>query len=89
VTALKANGVTAPNAKAAAKTYSGTLYRTGGPAFNAVPFDPTKVAATAVGNATFTFANGNAGTFAYTVDGVAQVKSITRQVFRAPGTVCQ
>jgi len=75
--------------KAAAKTYSGTLYRTGGPAFSAVPFDPTKVAATAVGNATFTFANGNAGTFAYTVDGVAQVKSITRQVFRAPGTVCQ
>ena len=69
--------------------YTGTLYRTTGPAFSAVPFDPAKVTATPVGPATFTFANGNAGTFAYTVNGVSQAKPITRQVFRAPGTVCQ
>jgi hypothetical protein len=42
-----------------------------------------------VGTATLSFANGNAGSFAYTVNGVAQTKAITRQVFRTPGTVCQ
>jgi hypothetical protein len=77
------------------KAYSGTLYLTGGPAFSAVPFDPTKVTATAVGTASFTFTDGNDGTFNYSVDlgdGVnkaTQSKAITRQVFRAPGTVCQ
>ncbi len=30
----------------APKTYSGTLLRTGGQAFNAVPFDPTKITRT-------------------------------------------
>ena len=75
--------------KTAAQTYSGTFYRTTGPAFNAVPFSPSAITATAVGNATLTFTHGNAGTFAYTVDGVAQTKTITRQVFRTPGTVCR
>ena len=70
-------------------TYAGTLYRTTGPAFNAVPFNPAAVAATPVGTATLTFASGNSGTFAYTVNGVAQVKPITRQVFAVPGTACQ
>jgi hypothetical protein len=79
VTALK----TAPG------VYSGTLYRTTGPPFNAVPFDPTKVAATAVGAATFTFTDGNTGTFNYTFSGAAQTKAITREVFVPPGTVCQ
>jgi hypothetical protein len=79
----------------ASKTYSGTLLLTGGQAFSAVPFDPNKITRTPVGTATFTFANGNAGTFTYNVDlgdGVnkaTQSKAITRQVFRAPGTVCQ
>ena len=75
--------------KSAPNVYTGTLFRTTGPAFNAVPFNPAQVIATAVGTATLTFANGNAGSFAYTVNGVAQTKAITRQVFRAPGTVCQ
>ena len=39
--------------------------------------------------ATFTFADGNHGTFAYTVNGVSQSKPITREVFVSPGTVCQ
>jgi hypothetical protein len=42
-----------------------------------------------VGTATLSFANGNAGSFAYTVNGVAQTKAITRQVFRTPGTICR
>jgi len=69
--------------------YSGTLYRTTGPPFNSVPFDPTKVVGAAVGTATFTFADGNTGTFDYTVNGVTQTKAITREIFVAPGTVCQ
>jgi len=72
--------------------YSGTLIRSSGPPFNAVPFNPDAVIRTPVGTATVTFANGNAATFSYQVnDGmntVAQTKAITRQVFRAPGTVC-
>ena len=69
--------------------YSGSLFRTTGPAFNAVPFDPMKVVGTAVGTASFTFSDGNTASFAYTVNGVAQAKPITREVFRSPGTVCQ
>jgi hypothetical protein len=79
--------VTAP--KTAPGVYAGTLYQTTGPAFNAVPFDPTKVGLTAVGTATFTFADGNDATFAYDVNGTQQAKAITRQVFQTPGTVCQ
>jgi len=79
--------VTAP--KTGPGVYSGTLYRTTGPAFNAVPFDPTKVVATSVGAATVTFSDGNNATFAYTVNGASQSKAITREVFRMPGTVCQ
>jgi len=78
---------TAP--KSAPKVYSGTLYRTAGPAYSAVPWNPAAVTATPVGSVTLTFASGNQATFAYTVGGVSQAKSITRQVFNPPGTVCQ
>jgi len=84
--------VTAP--QGGPNTYTGTLYLTNGPAFGSVAFDPTKVGRTAVGTASFTFSDGNNGMFAYNVnlgDGVDkgyQAKAITRQVFRAPGTVC-
>ncbi|HEV2039911.1 MAG TPA: hypothetical protein VGT81_07675 [Casimicrobiaceae bacterium] len=70
-------------------TYIGTLYRTTGPAFNAVPFNPAGIVATSVGTATLTFADGNTATFSYTVNGVPQTKPITREVFVPPGTVCQ
>jgi hypothetical protein len=79
--------VTAP--KTAAGTYGGTLYRTTGPPFNAVPFNSNNVVGTAVGTAAFTFTDGNTGLFAYTVNGVTQTKAITREVFVTPGTVCQ
>jgi len=79
--------VTAP--KSATGVYSGTLYRTIGPAFNAVPFNPTAVMGTAVGTATLSFSDGNNASFAYTVNGISQTKAITREVFQNPGTVCQ
>lgn len=69
--------------------YVGTLYRTTGPAFNAVPFNPANVVGTSVGTAALTFADGNNASFSYTVNGVSQIKPITREVFVAPGTVCQ
>ena len=79
---------TAP--KTAQGVYSGELIRTNGPSFAAMPFDRALVQRTPVGSATFTFANGNAGTFAYTVNGVSQVKSISRLLFAPPaGTLCE
>jgi hypothetical protein len=69
--------------------YGGKLIRTTGPAFSATPFDPAKVTRNEVGTATFTFANGNAATFAYTLGGVSQSKAITRQLFGPlAGTRC-
>ncbi len=77
------------------KTYSGTLILTGGPAFGAMPFDKTKVTRNPVGTATFTFTDGNTGSFSYEVDlgdevnKAKQTEAITRQVFRPPGTTCR
>lgn len=76
-------------AAAGPRSYAGTLYRTSGPAFSAVPFNPASIATTPVGSGTLTFANGNSGTFAYTVNGISQAKPITRTVFRPPGTTCR
>jgi serine protease len=73
--------------KSAPATYTGTLYRTRGPRFDSVPFDPAAVTSTPVGTGTLAFADGSNGTFSYTVDGVAQTKSITRQVF-GPQPAC-
>jgi hypothetical protein len=70
-------------------TYAGTLYRTTGPAFSAAPFNPANVVATQVGTANLTFTDGQTGKFNYTVNSVTQTKSITRQIFVPPGTVCQ
>ena len=74
--------------KLADGVYAGTLYQTTGPAFNAVPFDPTLVSAKPVGLARFTFTDGKNGYFDYTFGGVSQVKPITRFVFQAPATFC-
>ena len=87
--------LSATASKISAGVYSGALFRTTGPAFSAVPFDPLKVARTQVGTLTLTFGDGDNATFAYTATlgnppvSVAQTKQLTRLVFRAPGTVCQ
>lgn len=65
-------------------SYAGTLYRTRGPAFDSVPFESAKVAANAVGTASFTFFDASNGVFRYTVNGIAGTKAITRQVFATP-----
>ncbi len=77
----KAWWLTMTATKTAANTYTGDLLETRGPAFNAVPFVPSAVTRHGVGSGTLTFSDANNGSFAYTVNGVAQTKAITRQVF--------
>ncbi|MEP6942186.1 MAG: hypothetical protein ABI981_04585 [Betaproteobacteria bacterium] len=69
--------------------WAGTLYRTTGPPFSAVPFDSDAVVRTLAGYASLSFTDGNSAIFTYSIYGQAQTKTITRQIFRPPGTVCQ
>jgi len=79
----------APNlAKTANATYSGTLYRTTGPAFNSAQWDPSAVTATPVGSATLAFGDVSHGTFNATVNGASVTKAIAREVFATPPSVC-
>jgi hypothetical protein len=78
----------------AGNVYTGTLYRTSGPRFDA--FDTTKVVAVQVGTATLTFSDGNHAKFDYSTNGTAglpianQSKQVTRVPFAASGgTLCQ
>jgi hypothetical protein len=70
-----AAGLSAPG------TYTGTFYRSTGPAFDASPFVPSQVRSAAVGTATLKFTDVDNGTFDYTLQGTSQTKQITRQVF--------
>lgn len=81
---VMSNGV-----KTGAGIYTGNLYRTRGPAFNAKQWDPAQVVATRVGSATFTFTTAESGLFAFTLDGVSRTLPLTRQVFASPPTVCR
>lgn len=63
------------------RTFTGKLYRTSGPAYNQLPFDPTKVKVNEVGTLTFNFTDANNGSFTWVVDGVQGSKVITRQPF--------
>ena len=81
--------VMSEGARNASGAYTGTLYRTTGPAFSASPWDPSQVHVTPAGTATFTFNGLYNGTFVYTLDGVTQSKPITRQYFASPPTVCR
>jgi hypothetical protein len=70
-------------------SYSGGLYRTTGPAFNANPFTPITAANyTTVGTMSVSFSGANAGTLRYTVNGVQVTKSIERLVYGARAANC-
>ncbi len=71
--------VMADGTRTSANTYYGNLYRTTGPAFSTVPWAGADVAVNPIGTGTFTFTDGNTGTFAYTLAGVTQTKSIVRE----------
>ncbi len=73
--------------------YTGTLYRTSGPTFNA--YDSSKWVATQVGTASIVFADGNHATLGYITSGAGglpaanQSKPVTRFPFAsAGGTLC-
>jgi hypothetical protein len=61
--------------------YSGALYESLGPPF-AAPFVPGAVVSRVVGTATFAASALNSATLAYTIDGNAVSKSVTRLTFR-------
>lgn len=71
------------------ETFAGTIYRTRGNAFNSVPWNVNSIVVTPVGTGSFTFSDANNGTFSYVVDGIAQTKAITRQLFDSPVSVCR
>src|SRR5258708_40322994 len=75
--------------KPAPGVYTGALQTTTGPAFSAVPFNPTSVVRSTVGSAPFIFTDANNGTFSYTVNGLTQSKPIARYVYASPTTVCR
>ena len=69
--------------------YTGTLYRTSGPAFNTTPWPTTGAQPTGVGTMTFRFDHGNKGTLTYSVNGTSVVKQIQRQTFGALRPSCE
>jgi hypothetical protein len=73
-------------ARQADGSYSGELYQTSGPAFNAVPFNGVTV--TTVGTMRLRFTDGDNGTLTYTYNGVTVNKSIQRQVFSTTFSLC-
>ena len=63
-------------------SYLGDLYRTTGSPFNAQPYVRTLPAdITRVGTMRLSFTSGESGTLAYTLDGIAVTKAISRQRF--------
>ena len=72
----------------AADIYSGTLYTGTGPPLSSAPFDPAKVVPVAVGTAAFTFAGSRDATFSTVVNGVAQNRAITLEVFGSKVPTC-
>jgi hypothetical protein len=61
--------------------YTGAIVQSVGPAFDIPVFPPNQVRSVTVGNGRLAFDDAGGGTFAYTLNGVAQTKSIVRQAF--------
>lgn len=75
-------------ARTGENTYEGALYRTTGPAFSSVPFNPAQVVRTQVGVATFTYSDAQNGVLSATVDGFQIRKDIMRQIYALPVPTC-
>jgi len=79
-----------PNiARTGNNTYSGALYRTRGPAWNAAPWNGATVSVEPAGSATLVFSDPSDATFTYLALGVSGAKSLTRETFSSPATVCR
>ncbi len=69
-------------------SFSGAIYQTTGQGFNRINGTKSTSGVTEVGRATLRFSGAGAGTFSYTVNGVAQSKAITRQQYTPVATAC-
>ena len=70
--------------------FRGRLFRTTGRAFDQIAAGPALVGSPAdVGEATLTFKDGENGRFDYTVEGVTQSKTLTRNQFGATTPLCR
>lgn len=67
--------------------FSGPLYRTTGPVFNASPW--AAATPTQVGTMSFAPSNGNAATLSYTFSGATVAKQVTRQTFANVKPLCE
>jgi hypothetical protein len=70
-------------------SYSGALYRTRGPAWNTTPWNGASVSVQPVGSATLVFSDPSNATFTYSAQGTSGAKSLTREAFSSPATVCR
>jgi hypothetical protein len=70
-------------------TYSGTLYRTWGPALDAQPWNTATVRAMPVGSISLTFSDAANGMMTASVDGITVTEPISREVFATPTSVCR
>ncbi len=65
--------------------FTGDIYRTSGPAYSTAPFDPTSVAVTKIGTASFDFAppgtQPGSASFTWTIGTATKTKQIQRQSF--------
>ncbi len=69
--------------------FTGSLYRTTGPGFNAAPFTSIGQSNyTAMGTLTLAFTDANTGTMTYTVNGITQSKPIVRFIYASPAPAC-
>jgi len=76
-------------AQAGVVGFTGDLYRTTGPAFDASPFTPIGPAnITPVGTMTVSFTSGGTGLLSYTVNGTSVSKTIQRQVYGSRAATC-
>ena len=64
-----------------ATTFTGTAFRTTGSAWLGVPYNPAALAAQEAGTVTLRFLDRDNAEMSYTIEGVTQVKTITRQPF--------
>jgi hypothetical protein len=82
---VMSNGARPPGGAA----FTGALYRTTGPAFNAEPFTPiTGANVTQVGTMMVTFTGPSSATLTYSVNGIVVTKAIEKEVFGAAAANC-
>lgn len=77
--------------RSSGQTFTGALTRNTGPNFSSSPWNQPSmpVTPTTVGNVTLAFSDASSGTFTYTVGSVTQTKTIVRNIFATPASICR